>query len=140
MPVPLVCGEGAPYWPKARTAAGGFYLLNADQGHLLGGRRLLERQGGHGFDEQHASLLQTQRAGQSVEALGSLGSGVSVPWTGPRDQAEVLQGEVEDGGTGAVKALGLLRVVRRGRSRGGFEKANAGGCDLQGRGRSGSWW
>lgn len=84
-------------------------------------------------------MLQTQRAGQRVETLGSLGSSKSVAWTGAGDQTEVLQGKVEDGRTGAVKALGLLRVVWRGSSRGGFEKANVGGCDLLGWTSSGSW-
>lgn len=101
---------------------------------MLSGHRLLERQGGHGFDENHASLLQTQRAGQSAEALWSLRSSISVSWTGAGDQTEVLQGKVEDSGTGAVEALGLVRTVWRGSSssRGGFEKANAGGCHLLG--------
>lgn len=85
-------------------------------------------------------MLQTQRAGQGVETLGGVGGGVPASWTGAGDQAQVLQGEVEDGGTGAVKALGLLRGVWRGSSGGGFEQANAGGRDLLGWGSSGSCW
>lgn len=114
------------------------YLLHADQGHLLPGYRLLDGQGGHGFDENHASLLQSQRAGQGVGTVGSLGGRKAASRAGARDQAQVLQGEVDDGRTGAVEAVGLLGGVWRGGCSGGFVEANAGGCNLLGYGGSGA--
>lgn len=114
------------------------YLLYADQGHLLPGDSRLDGQGGHGFDENHASLLQSQRAGQGVGTVRSLGGSKAASWAGAGDQAQVLQGEVEDGGTGAVEALGLLGSVWRGGCSGGLVEADAGGCNLLGYGGSGA--
>lgn len=93
------------------------------------GCRGLCRYRGHGFDEHHASLLQWQRAA----TVGGLGGSEAAPWAGARNEAQVLQGEVEDGGTGAVEAVGLQG------SGGGFEKTDAGGRYLLGDGGSGAW-
>lgn len=41
----------------------------------------------------------------------SLGSSKYVSWARARDQAQVLQSEVEDSRTGALKAVGLLDGV-----------------------------
>lgn len=114
------------------------YLLHADQGHLLPRYRLLDGQGGHGFDENHASLLQSQRAGQGVGTVGGLRGSEAASWAGAGDQAHVLHGEVEDGRTGAVEPVGLLEGVWRGGRSGGFVEANAGGCNLLGYGGSGA--
>ena len=113
--------------------------MHTDQGHGLPGYRLLQRHRGHGFDEHHASLLQSQRTRQAVHTLWSLRGSEAVLWAGARYQTQVLQGEVEDGGAGAVEAVGLLDgdVRRGGGSR--FVKTNAGGGDLLGEGRSGAW-
>lgn len=115
-----------------------FYLLHTDQGHLLPRHRLLDGYGGHGFEEKHPSLLQSQWAGQGVGMVRSLGSSKYVSWDRARDQAQVLQGEVEDSRAGALKAVGLLDGVWWGSSSSGFVKANAGGCNLLSCGRSGS--
>lgn len=60
-----------------------FYLLYADQCHWLWRYRLLDRQRRHRLDENHASLLQSQRAGQGVCMLWSLRGSESTNWTGP---------------------------------------------------------
>lgn len=113
--------------------------MHTDQGHWLPRYRLLQRHRGHRFDEHHASLLQSQGAGLGVCALWSLRASEGVLWAGARDQTQVLQGEVEDGRTGAVEAVGLLDGdVRRGGSSSRFVKTNAGGCNLLGEGRSGA--
>lgn len=98
---------------------------------MCGCRRLCGYRG-HGFDEHHASLLQRQRAA----TVGRLGGSEAAPWAGACDEAHVLQGKVEDGGTGAVEAVGLLSGV--GRSS-GFKKTDAGGRYLLGNGGSGAW-
>lgn len=110
------------------------YLLYTEQGHRCPRHRLRHR--GHRFDEDHAPLLQSQRAGQGVGTLWSREGGESVPRAG--DQAQVLQGEVQDGRTGAVEPVALLDGVWRGGRRGGFVKTKADGRDLLGEGRSGA--
>ena len=122
------------------------YLLYTDQGHRLCRHRLLDWNGGHGLDENHTPLLQRQRAwqraGQGASALWGLGGGKAVPWAGARDQTQVLQGEVEDGGAGAVEVASLLGAARRvGRgvnSGSGSVEAKAGGRNLLGWGGSGA--
>ena len=116
-----------------------FHLLHTEQRHWVCRHRLVNRHRGHGFDEDHASLLQRQRgrqgAGQGAATLRSLRGSEGVSWAG--DQAQVLQGEVEDGRTGAVEVVSLLRGARRvGSSR--SVEAKAGGCHLLDRGRSGA--
>lgn len=59
-----------------------FYLLYADQGHWLPGYRLLDGHRGHRFEENHASLVQSQRALQCVGTVGSLGGSEAVYWAG----------------------------------------------------------
>lgn len=127
------------------------YLLYTDEGHWLCRYRLLHGYRGHRLDENHASLLQSQRprqrAGQGVGALWRLRGGEGASWAGAWDQTQVLQGEVEDGGAGAVQLVGLLGGARRVSGGSGSRPvtAEAGWCDLQGWDRSGacgrgSWW
>lgn len=62
-------------------------LLDTDQGHWLSGYRLLDGHRGHGFDENHPSLLQgqwaRQRAGQGVGTVWSLGAAKVFPGLEP---------------------------------------------------------
>lgn len=73
--------------------------------------RLLDRQRGYGLDKNHAPVLQAQLGRQwtvdGVDAIWSLRVSIDIPWTGPLDKAEVLQGEVDDGGAGVVDTVPL---------------------------------
>lgn len=96
------------------------------------GDHLLDRHRRYRSDENHASLLQGQRAGQGVGTFWSLRSSDGVSWAGARDQTQVLQGEVEYGGTWTVEVVGLLGGERRGSSSSRSVNTKAGGCDLLG--------
>lgn len=112
------------------------YLLHTDQGHWLPRRRVLDGHGGHGFDEDHPSVLQSQRARQSVALFRGLRSREGVHRVGVGDQTQVLQGEVQNGGTRAEESVGLLGGVRRG---GRFVQTRIGGGPLlEGGGWSGA--
>lgn len=133
-----VLGDPAPFW------GGHQGLLYTDQGHLMWGYSLLNGHRGQRFDENHGPLLQSQGTrqwtGQGVGTLWSLRCSKCASWAGAGDQTEVLQGEVQDGRTGTVEAVGLLGGLWRSCVSGSL-KPKVGGRNLLGWGRSGacSW-
>lgn len=102
---------------------------------------MLDWHGGHGLNEDHAApLMQAQvgRQGHGAGVLWGLGStrAASGYRARPRDEAQVLQGKVEDGRAGAVEAVPWSR---EGRGGGRPVEGEAGGGELLDRGRSRAW-